>query len=77
MSKEEKPSHLAQKVVIRGTVEGYDVASLDDLKKVMDELQRQQEEIKGLKRQFSDLQRFLNALNTRLERLEGFLKSFK
>ncbi len=77
MSKEEKPVHLAHKVVIRGTVEGYDVASLEDLKKITDEFQRQQGEVDGLKRQFSDLQRFLNALNTRLERLEGFLKSFK
>jgi len=77
MSKEEKPPHSTHNVVIRGTVEGYDVASLEDLKKILEEIQRQQEEINGLKAQLGSLQRFLNALNTRLERIEGFLKSFK
>ncbi len=77
MSEEEKPAYVGHKVVIRGVVEGYEVASLDDLKKIGEELQRQQGEIDGLKRQFGDLQRFLNALNTKLERIEGFLKSFK
>lgn len=73
---EEKSSRI-HKVVIRGTVEGYDVASLEDLKKVIDELGGIQESLDGLKEQFVKLQKALNATNLRVERLENFLKSFK
>ena len=72
---EESPR--VHKVIIRGTVEGYDVASLEDLKKISDELRTVQESLEKLKGQFIELQKALNATNLRVERLENFLKSFK
>jgi len=77
VAEEIKPSYRAHKVVIRGTVEGYDVASLEDLKKIAETLQRLQGDLNALKEQLNDLQRALNATNSRLERLENFLRSFK
>ncbi len=75
--KKEIPPYRSHKVIIRGTVEGYEVASLEDLKKVTDQIESLQTEIMVLKGQLSDLQKALNATNLRLERLEGFLKSFR
>ncbi|MEM2111856.1 MAG: hypothetical protein QXX08_08275 [Candidatus Bathyarchaeia archaeon] len=77
MAEKKEQSYHAHKVVIRGTVEGYDVASLEDLKKLTDQIQSLQTEIAGLKNQLNDLQRALNATNLRQERLENFLRSFK
>jgi len=77
MAEEVKPSYQAHKVVIRGTVEGYDVASLEDLRRLADDLQKLQGDLNALREQFNDLQRALNATNSRLERLENFLRSFK
>ena len=77
MTESGEPSYRAHKVVIRGTVEGYNVASLDDLRRISEEIKRLQEDLNALKGQFNDLQRALNATNTRLERVENFLKSFK
>ncbi|RLI35113.1 hypothetical protein DRO55_05650 [Candidatus Bathyarchaeota archaeon] len=74
---EEEASYRAHNVVIRGTVEGYNVASLEDLKKLSDELKKIRDDLNLLKEQFGDLQRSLNATNSRLERLENFLRSFK
>lgn len=65
------------KVIIKGTVEGYDVASMDDLNKILGEIKRQHTEMEALKNQFNELQNTLNAMNARLERLENFLKSFR
>jgi len=75
--RKEQPPYRSHKVIIRGTVEGYDVASLEDLKKVADQIESLQGDITTLKGQLGDLQKALNATNLRLERLEGFLKSFK
>jgi len=77
MEEEIKPSYQAHNVVIRGTVEGYNVASLEDLKKLAESLQNLQREMNALREQFNDFQRALNATNARLERVENFLKSFK
>ncbi|RJS85260.1 hypothetical protein CW702_01370 [Candidatus Bathyarchaeota archaeon] len=77
MAEEIKPSYQAHKVVIRGTVEGYNVASLEDLKKLAEELKRLESDLNALKERYEDLQRTLSATNSRLERLENFLRSFK
>jgi len=77
MAEKKEPSYRSHKVVIRGTVEGYDVASLEDLKKVADQIESVLAEVTSLKGQLSDLQKALNATNAKLERLESFLKSFK
>lgn len=74
---ERKEPYRSHKVVIRGVVEGYDVASLEDLKKVEGLIEGLQNEINALKSQIVELQRALNATNMRLERLENFLRSFK
>lgn len=70
-------SYRSHKVVIRGIVEGYDVASLEDLKKLENQIESLQGEINALKNQISELQKALNATNMRQERLENFLRSFK
>ncbi len=72
-----EPSYRSHKVVIRGIVEGYDVASLEDIKKIENRIGNLQNEINVLKNQLSELQKALNATNMRLERLENFLRSFK
>ena len=72
-----EPSYRSHKVVIRGVVEGYDVASLEDIKKIENRIEGLQGEINILKNQLSELQKALNATNMRLERLENFLRSFK
>lgn len=77
MAEEKEPSRRVHKVTIHGTVEGYEVASLEDLKYLLDEIKNLKAEINNLKGQFSDLQKALNATNLRFERLENFLKSFK
>lgn len=78
VTKEKKePSYRSHKVVIRGIVEGYDVASLEDIKKIENRIGNLQNEINVLKNQLSELQKALNATNMRLERLENFLRSFK
>ncbi|MEM1543607.1 MAG: hypothetical protein QW502_04250 [Candidatus Bathyarchaeia archaeon] len=74
---ERKEPHRSHKVVIRGIVEGYDVASLEDLKGIEIRIESLQNEINILKNQIGELQKALNATNMRLERLENFLRSFK
>jgi len=70
-------SYRSHKVVIRGVIEGYDVASLEDIKKIENRIEGLRSEINILKNQLSELQKALNATNMRLERLENFLRSFK
>ena len=77
MAEKKEPAYRSHKVVIRGTVEGYEVASLEDLKKVSDQIESVLAEVTALKGQLSDLQKALNATNAKLERLETFLRSFK
>lgn len=77
VAEEKREPHRSHKVVIRGVVEGYDVASLEDLKGIEIRIESLQNEINILKNQISDLQKALNATNMRLERLENFLRSFK
>ncbi|MBS7624593.1 MAG: hypothetical protein QXF59_06105 [Candidatus Bathyarchaeia archaeon] len=76
-AEERKEPYRTHKVVIRGVVEGYDVASLEDLKKIEGLIESLQNEINSLKNQVAELQRSLNATNMRLERLENFLRSFR
>jgi predicted RNase H-like nuclease (RuvC/YqgF family) len=76
-AEERKEPYRSHKVVIRGVVEGYDVASLEDLKKIEGQIESLQNEITALKGQIIELQKALNATNMRLERLENFLRSFK
>jgi len=76
-SEQNEPTQRVHKVVIRGTVEGYDVASMEDLNKIMNEIGLQHAEIETLKNQLSELQNTLTAVNSKLERIESFLKSFR
>ena len=76
-SEQNEPTQRVHKVVIRGTVEGYDVASMEDLNKIMNDIGLQHAEIETLKNQLSELQNTLTAVNSKLERIEGFLKSFR
>lgn len=77
VAEEKREPIRSHKVVIRGIVEGYEVASLEDLKKIEDRIEGLQSEINALRNQISELQKTLNATNMRLERLENFLRSFK
>jgi len=77
MSEKREQAHRVHKVVISGTVEGYDVAPLEELKEAMYQIENLKGEIAALKGLLGDLQRALNTASMRLERLENFLKSFK
>ena len=77
MAEKKEASHRANRVVIQGTMEGYDVAPLEDLKKLAERTESIRGEITTLKKQISDPQKALNATNLRLERLENFLKAFR
>ena len=77
MAEKKEMSYRANKVVIQGTVEGYNVAPLEDLEKLAERTESIRGEITTLKGQISDLQKALNAMNLRLERLENFLKGFR
>ncbi len=72
-----EPSYRSHKVIIRGMIEGYEVASLEDLNKILKQIGNLQNEINALKGQLGELQKALNATNMRLERLENFLRSFR
>lgn len=74
---EKKEAPRSHKVVIKGVIEGYDVASLEDIKKIEGQVESLQNEINALRSQINDLQKALNATNMRLERLENFLRSFR
>ncbi|MBS7640752.1 MAG: hypothetical protein QXJ19_03115 [Candidatus Bathyarchaeia archaeon] len=77
VTEERREPIRSHKVVIRGIVEGYEVASLEDLKKIEERIESLQSEINVLRSQINELQKTLNATNMRLERLENFLRSFK
>ncbi|MEM1586667.1 MAG: hypothetical protein QXX99_04295 [Candidatus Bathyarchaeia archaeon] len=77
VAEERREPIRSHKVVIRGVVEGYEVASLEDLKKIEEKIESIQNEINALRSQINELQKTLNATNMRLERLESFLRSFK
>ena len=77
MAEKKEASYRANKVVIQGTMEGYNVAPLEDLRKLAERTESMRGEITMLKGQLSDLQKALNAMNLRLERLENFLKGFR
>lgn len=77
VAEERREPIRSHKVVIRGIVEGYEVASLEDLKKIEERIESLQSEIGVLRSQINELQKTLNATNMRLERLENFLRSFK
>ncbi|MEM1515717.1 MAG: hypothetical protein QXT26_07600 [Thermoproteota archaeon] len=77
VAEERKEQVRSHKIVIRGVVEGYEVASLEDLKKIEDRIDGLQSEVNTLRNQITELQKTLNATNMRLERLENFLRSFK
>ena len=77
MAEKKEASYRANKVVIQGTMEGCDVAPLEDLKKLAERTESIRGEITTLKGEISDLQKALNATNLRLERLENFLKAFR
>lgn len=74
---EKREPPRSHKVIIRGIIEGYDAASLEDIKKIEERIEGLQSEINALRGQISELQKTLNATNMRLERLENFLRSFR
>lgn len=77
VTEEKRETARSHKIIIRGVIEGYETASLEDLKRVEDRIDCLQSEINTLRNQINELQKTLNATNMRLERLENFLRSFK
>lgn len=64
-------------VTIMGKIRGFDIATKEETKELIGEFQKQVKELEGLRKLVKEQQAMLNVLNSRIERLEGFLRSFK
>jgi len=64
-------------VTITGKIKGFNIAKREEAQELRQELQRQVQELEGLRKLVKEQQAMLNVLNSRIERLEGFLRSFK
>ena len=64
-------------VTIMGKIKGFNIATREEAQAIMTELQRQEQELEGIRKLVKEQQAMMNVLNSRLERLEAFLRSFK
>lgn len=64
-------------VTIMGKIKGFNIATREEAEKLRQEFQRQMEEFEGLRKLVKEQQAMMNVLNSRIERLESFLRSFK
>ena len=77
MSEKKEQTRRVREVVISGNIEGYDAASVEELKKLIDRVEDLRGQIAALKRLVGNLQMAINTTNMRFERLEKLFKSFK
>jgi len=64
-------------VTIMGKIKGFNIATREEAQELRAEMQRQEKELEGVRKLVKEQQSMLNVLNSRIERLEGFLRSFK
>jgi len=64
-------------VTIIGKIKGFNIATREEAQELRAEMQRQEKELEGVRKLVKEQQSMLNVLNSRIERLEGFLRSFK
>ncbi|MCD6264100.1 hypothetical protein J7L60_06820 [Candidatus Bathyarchaeota archaeon] len=64
-------------VVITGKIKGFNIATGEEAAAIRKEMARQQEEIDAIKKALKEQQSLINLLNSKLERIENFLRSFK
>ncbi|MFQ6054294.1 MAG: hypothetical protein ACE5OO_08725 [Candidatus Bathyarchaeia archaeon] len=64
-------------VTITGKIRGFNIATREEFQELREELQRQTKEHEGLRKLVKEQQAMMNVLNSRIERLESFLRSFK
>ncbi len=64
-------------VTIMGKIKGFNIATREETHEIMTEVRRQEQEFEGLRKLVKEQQAMMNVLNSRIERLEAFLRSFK
>ena len=64
-------------VTIMGKIKGFNIATREETKEVLSELHKQAEELEGIRKLVKEQQAMMNVLNSKVERLESFLRSFK
>ena len=64
-------------VTIMGKIKGFNIATREETQEFTTELRRQEQELDGLRKLVKEQQAMMNVLNSRIERLEAFLRSFK
>jgi len=64
-------------VTIMGKIKGFNISTREDAQALRQELQKQDQELEGLRKLVKEQQSMMNVLNSRIERLEAFLRSFK
>ena len=60
MSEKKEQTRRVREVVISGNIEGYDVASIEDLKEIMDHIVNIRGQIVALRRLAEDLQKAIS-----------------
>lgn len=64
-------------VTITGKIKGFNIATREEEQELRIEQKRQDEEVESLRKLVKEQQAMMNVLNSRIERLEAFLRSFK
>jgi len=64
-------------VTIMGRIKGFNIATREEYEALREELQKQEQEVEGIKKLVKEQQAMMNVINSRMERLEAFLRSFK
>ena len=64
-------------VTIKGQITGFNLATTERVLKLEKELQKQEKELNTIMKQVNEQKKLLDVINTRINRLESFLGSFK
>ena len=68
---------LGVDIVISGKIKGFNIATREEAVAIRKEMFKQQEEIEAVKKALKDQQALINILNSKLDRIGNFLRSFK
>lgn len=64
-------------VMISGKIKGFNIATREMAEALRNELAKQREEIEAIKKALKEQQALINILNSNLDRIGNFLRSFK
>lgn len=73
-SKEKTPEF---DVTIMGKIKGFNIATREESQEIRETILRQSEELDAFRKHVKELQAMMNTFNSRIERLESFLRSFR